>query len=165
MLFGLEGFLAGQAAVEYGLGVGRAATSTAPAKGLGKSVGAVMGNLDKALKAGQETSNSGSPAATRFVGPVAPAAARPKDAAAAPTAAPVVPAPTYEDPRTIQVGLASDELIRRFGPPSLEVTGASSRRLLTYSGKEGVIELQLQDGKVILVAATKPRQNGVILPR
>jgi hypothetical protein len=83
----------------------------------------------------------------------------------APAPAVFVPARIYEDPKGIRAGMASDELVRRFGPPTLEVTGASRRSTLTYAGKEGFIELQLQDEKVILVAAMKPRQTSLVLPR
>src|SRR5258707_8269266 len=58
LLCGLEGLLSGQAAVEYGLGAGRAATATAPAKGLGNAIGGVIGGLGKTHKAGQEGSTT-----------------------------------------------------------------------------------------------------------
>jgi hypothetical protein len=48
----VAGVAYGQAAVEAGLGAARAATTTAPAKGLGKSMSGLAGSLDKALKAG-----------------------------------------------------------------------------------------------------------------
>lgn len=165
LLFGLEGVLAGQAAVEYGLGAGRAGAATAPAKGLGNAIGGVMGSLDKTLKAGQEGSTATTttttvvtPTASRVTGPAATGSTERKE--------PATVAPTYEDPTTIQAGIARDELVRRFGPPAFEVTGASSKRMLTYSGKTGVVQLEMQDDKVTLVAASKAqRTGGIVLPR
>jgi hypothetical protein len=162
MLFGLDGVLAGQAMVERGLGMGRAATSTSPVRGVGKSVGGVTGSLEKALKTGQEPAAGESPGAS---GTSAPAQASSPETATVDTPdPPVVPAKTYEDPLAIQVGMANDELIRRFGPPALEVTGAASGRTLTYSGKNGVIQLEMRYEKVALIAAMHPRQAGVLLP-
>ena len=43
----------GQATVEAGLGAARAATSTAPAAGLGKAVSGIAGGLKTALKGGR----------------------------------------------------------------------------------------------------------------
>jgi hypothetical protein len=60
--------------------------------------------------------------------------------------------------------MANEELVRRFGPPALEVTGASSGRTLTYSGKKGIVQLDLRDEKVSRISAMKPEQAAVILP-
>jgi hypothetical protein len=163
MLFGFEGVLAAQAALEYGLGMGRAATSTAPAQGVKKAVTGIAGSLDKAMKTGQGASDSGSPAAARVVEPASAAAGEP-ESVGTPAPVPAVPARIYEDPRGIQAGMANDELIRRFGPPTLEVTGASGGRLLTYSGKNGIIQLELRNEKVSLISAMTPQQGGLILP-
>ena len=117
MLFGLEGILGAQAMVEHALGAGRAATTTAPARGVGKAVSGVMGSLDKVLKTGKDASGSPPPAETR--GTARPGAKQ-LATLAPPDAVPAVPAKVYEDPTGIQAGMANEELIRRFGPPALE---------------------------------------------
>src|SRR5436309_15664481 len=47
---GMPRTAAGQAIMESGLGAARAATTAAPAKGVGKSLSGLAGSLDKALK-------------------------------------------------------------------------------------------------------------------
>jgi hypothetical protein len=162
MLFGLEGVLAGQAMVEYGLGAGRAASSAAPAAGVKKAVGGVAGSLDKVLKTGQGSSESGSPGAPRVVGPTQ-AGATEQAGVDTPAPVPAAPAKIYEDPSGIRAGMAKDELVRRFGPPTLEVVGASGGKVLTYSGKNGIIQLEMSNEKVALVAAMTPQQAAVVL--
>ena len=81
-----------------------------------------------------------------------------------PAPTPAVPARIYEDPKGIRAGMDSEELIRRFGPPALEVFGASSGRTLTYSGKSGTIQLELRDEKVALLGPMNRQQATVILP-
>jgi len=163
MLFGLEGILAGQATLERGLITAGSAAGAASSRGVAKSVSGIMGSLEKALKSGQDASNSGSPGAARVSQPSQPAET---GTAIVVTHAEIaeVPARTYEDPKGIQTGMADEELVRRFGPPSLEVTGASSARLLTYSGKNGLFQLELRNQKVTRVTAMTPQQVAVILP-
>src|SRR5713226_5213889 len=99
---------AGQAVVENGLGAARAATTTAPAKGVGKSISGLTGSLDKALKAGKQSSDEQAAATT----------AKPttnKQSLSAKT--PPAPVPNWEDPGGIELGLRYEELVRRFGPP------------------------------------------------
>jgi hypothetical protein len=130
----VTGLVYGQAAVEAGLGASRAATSTAPAKGIGKSMSGLAGSLDKALK------------------PVQKEAA--EEATPAPAPAPVVSAAKaapvkqkFEDAGGIEVGLVYDELVRRFGPASMAMT-LGAERSLSYAGKEGMFQVTVQDGKV-----------------
>jgi hypothetical protein len=164
MLFGLEGMLAGQTMIEYGLGAGRAGTSTAAGKGVSKAVGGLVDKLNKVLSTGQEaTSTSESPSTSRGTGSARQGTGQ--RATLAPLGqAPVVPAKIYEDPTGIRAGMANEELVRRFGPPALEVTGASSGRTLTYSGKNGIVQLDLRDEKVSRISAMKSEQAAVVLP-
>ena len=162
MLFGLEGLLAGQVILERGLITGGSA-GTAPARGVKKAVSGIMGSLDKVLKTGQEASDSGSPGRARLAEAAQPGEAEPVGVET-PAPVPAVPAKIYEDPLGIRAGMANEELIRRFGPPSLEVIGASNGRLLTYSGKNGIIQLELRNEKVTLVSAMNPQQAAVVLP-
>jgi hypothetical protein len=161
MLFGLEGILAGQVMLESGLGAGRSTATKAPAAGVRKAVSGVGGSLEKVLKTGQEAADSGSPGASRATG-TAPAE---QTIVWTPAPTPAVPAKIYEDPRGIRAGMDSEELIRRFGPPALEVVGASSGRTLTYSGKSGVIQLELRNEKVAFLGPMNRQQATVILPR
>ena len=138
----MPGTAAGQAAVEAGLGAARAATTAAPASGVGKAIGGLAGSLDKALKAGQQGSDR-QPAAAATAGP----AAKTAPASAHAAASPPPPAPKWEDPSGIETGLGYQELVRRFGPPSLEISGEMGRSL-TYSGKSGAFHLDVQDDRV-----------------
>src|ERR1022692_136097 len=163
MLFGLEGMLAGQVILERALITGGSAAATTPARGVKKSVSGVMGSLDRVMKTGQGAADSGSPGGAR-----AAEAAQPGEVEAvseeAPAPVTMGPAKIYEDPLGIRAGMANEELVRRFGPPSLEVIGASNGRLLTYSGKNGIIQLELRNEKVTLVSAMNPQQAAVVLP-
>jgi len=139
---------AAQATVESGLGAARAVTTTAPARGIGKSMSGLAGSLDKALKGGQQGSNEQ---------PAAPASARPaaKTGSTSPKTSPP-PVVTWEDPSGIEPGLAYDELVRRFGPSSLAIT-AGAERSLTYPGKDGVFQVKVQDG--VVTAIEKPKSK------
>ncbi len=148
----MAGTAAGQAAVEYGLGTGRAAT-VAPEKGVGKAMSGLAGSLEKAIKAGQQSADAQPTPATA----AKLAAKRSSSTANTPSPSintPPPPAPNWEDPNGISTGLSYGELVRRFGPPALEITGGA-RRSLTYSGKDGPFELEVQDGKVTSIEKPK----------
>jgi len=136
--------LSAQTMVEAGLGAGRAATSTAPAAGVGKSLGGMMNSLDKTLKSADTKSE------TIIV----------RDSSAP---APTVPAKTYEDIKKVETGLAYDELIERFGPPSLEIAGTGGVKKLTYSNKEASTQIEVKDGKVATIKTVKPQQQSSVL--
>ncbi len=140
----MAGIAYGQATVEAGLGAARAATSTAPAKGLGKSMSGLAGSLDKALKA-----TPSKDASTAVDIPSASTAS-----AIAASAAPAAPAPNWEDPGRIEVGLSYDDLVRRFGPSAMSITSGSDKSL-TYPGKSGMFQVQVEDGKVTSIAKPK----------
>ena len=130
----MAGMAYGQAAVEAGLGASGAATSTAPARGIGKSMSGLAGSLDKALKPAQKES--------------------PEEVVSAPSPAPVIAAAKapparqkFEDAAGIETGLTYDELVRRFGPASMAMT-VGAERSLSYAGKEGMFQVTVQDGKV-----------------
>ena len=125
----MTGMAAGQAAVEAGLGAARAGTTTAPAKSIGKAMSGLADRLDKAVKAGRQDSG-GLPAGTA----AARSTARTQSASA--NNAPP-PASNWEDPSDIPIGLTYQELVRRFGPPAMEITGESGKSL-TYSVKPGL---------------------------
>jgi hypothetical protein len=132
----------GQTAVEAGMGAARAATTTAPAKGIGKSMSGFAGSLDKAVRGGQQ--GSGRPSEGK-------AAARTTAETLSTPAKGALPAgPSREDPSGIQTGLSYQELVRRFGPPAMEITSELGTSL-TYSGKSGLFQLEVRDGKVVSI--------------
>jgi hypothetical protein len=148
----MAGTASGQAVVEYGLGASRAATTTAPAKGLGKSMSGLAGSLDKAIKAAGKQGPVEQPtAATTTATP----AAKTTSAVAAIPPVPV-PAPTWEDPSGIETGLKYDEMVSRFGPSAMAITDGVER-LLTYRGKDGMFQVTVQDGTVKSIEKPRPR--------
>jgi hypothetical protein len=152
----LAGTAAGQATVEAGLGAARAVTTTAPARGIGKSMSGLAGSLDKALKGGQ----TGSSEHSAGVVSAKPAAHSSTQAAtkteSIPTKTSPTPAPNWEDPGGIETGLAYEDLVRRFGPSSMAIT-AGTERSLTYLGKDGIFQVKVQDGVVTSIEKPQPK--------
>ncbi len=72
-------------------------------------------------------------------------------------------AANYEDPARIEAGIAYSDLIRRFGRPSMEITGEDGASTLTYLGKSAHAELVVRDGKV--ASADVRRIGHAALPR
>ena len=134
--------LRGQAVVEYGLGAARAATTAAGANEAGKGVAGAFANLDKALKPAKSEAGSTTTTTTTVLSS--------KDADA--------PKKTYEDISKAEAGLTYDDLVRRFGPPSNETSGAAGKRVLTY-GRYGLTKVEVVEGKVTAVNTVK--QQGV----
>jgi len=157
-----------QAMVEYGLGAGRAATTTAPAAGTGSVFDSLMKRLQDVIQSAKPSSaTEAASEPAPFVAPLPKTPSRRAPAAAAKRRAAVPqppPPPVYEDSGSIQPGIAYDELIHRFGPPMVAVTESPLTRMLLYSGKDGRVELQIEDGKVISVQLRKPPQTAVTLP-
>jgi hypothetical protein len=141
----LSGTAAGQAMVEYGLGAGRAATTTAPAGGIGKSIGGLAGSLEKALNPGKQPPADRSTAATATT--VTRSVVKTPPVSATPSAA---PARNWEDPGAIEPSLAYEDLVRRFGPPAMSITNMAER-LLTYRGTDGVFQVTVRDGQVATI--------------
>ncbi|HTX37984.1 MAG TPA: hypothetical protein VME43_23300 [Bryobacteraceae bacterium] len=136
----MAGTAAGQAAVEYGLGAARAATTTAPARGVGKSMSGLAGSLDKALKGER-------PASEAHSATTSPAGLAAHSAPSGPASA---TAAKWEDPGGIAEGLSYPELVRRFGPPSMQITDDAGSKL-TYTGKSGAYHVDVEDDKVTSV--------------
>src|SRR5215831_3613361 len=101
--FAIAVTLSAQTMVEAGMGAGAAATSSAPAAGIGKSLAGMMKTMDKTLKSADKTASE-----TVII---------PKDTQAS------QPAKTYEPIAKAEVGLAYADLIERFGKPAMEITG------------------------------------------
>ena len=145
----MSGIASGQEIMESGLGAARAATTAAPAKGVGKSLSGLAGSLEKAIKAQSPGSLE------------QPSAAATSAAVQTPLAAANTPPPAanWEDPGAIEVGITYDELLRRFGPYSMAISD-STRKLLTYRGKAGVFQIAMQDGKVTAIETPPaPRES------
>jgi hypothetical protein len=132
-----------QAMVENALGAGRAATSTAPMKG----IGGTLNNLEKTLN---KTLNGAETAPATLSAPETRTTAPAQNVRTATLAAPVAMAPAvhYEDPKLIVPGTAYNELLRRFGPAALEITTSSDAKTLSYMSREGSLQVELIDGKV-----------------
>jgi hypothetical protein len=156
----MAGTAAGQAVVEAGLGAAGSATAAASSRSVGNAISGLAGSLDKAIKAGQQDSDA-PPAASSTVAPgkAVPAAKTPSSSSplspsshTAHAAAP--PAPKWEDPSGIQAGLSYAELVRRFGPPALEISGETGRSL-TYAGKDGTFRLDVVGDQVTSIRKPK----------
>jgi hypothetical protein len=140
---------AGQASVEYGLGAANASGSAGALKGLGDTINAALGNSEKIIT--PPTTTVIVPADTKTTTPATKARPGAKTAPPAPPA----PKPVYEDPRQIEVGLKYDELIRRFGPPSMAVTNDGDSRTFTYMSKGGPVQVEYSEQKV--TSTQKPK--------
>jgi hypothetical protein len=150
---------AAQGVVEYGLGAGRAATTAAPARDLGKQIGGMLDSLNKAANSGEGQAAPKAQSSSGARRRTTAASARTKTASHAPTG----PAPVYEDPRHIEAGIGYEELVRRFGPPSMEVTTRPGRRTLSYAARENAVAVNLENEKVVSTAAAETRQSAVVL--
>ena len=124
--------------MEAGLGAARAVTTTAPAKGIGKSINGISGALDKALKPAQSSATTATPK-------LAP------DASIVAVTTPVVSARSWEDPAAIESGLDYEDLVRRFGTPVMSISNTDGKSL-TYRGKEGYYQVETKDGAVASIA-------------
>ncbi len=136
-----------QAAVEYGLGASRAATMTAPIGNLGKQISGVWDGLNKTVKTDESQPTSS----------VKPATASKRSTTTAPAGRKAVSdvesmaAPKYEDARHIEAGIAYDEMVRRFGRPSMEITTGPGGRTLSYAAHEGTVNVEVENDKVVTV--------------
>ena len=148
-----------QAVVEYGTAAGASANGAAQLQKTGKQIGGVWNSLSKTLQASPDQPGSQSPAPPR----TARRASVRSNKAPAPASTPA--AETHEDSSSIQPGLAYDELIRRFGAPSFEVTTSPRTKALAYSGKNGTVDIDVQDEQVIKVAAATLQEAEVVAPK
>lgn len=61
--------------------------------------------------------------------------------------------PSFEDPRKIPAGLEYSEMVRRFGTPTMKVTDSPGRTTYSYSKLKTQVQVEVQNGKVVAVAA------------
>ena len=143
-----------QAAIEYGAGAGLAATSTAPAHTLGQQIGGMFDTLNKVMEPDRNAAD-GDSTQLKFKPFVrSRQSSRPlkKNLAVARTVPAAQPTPSYEDPRQIQAGIGYDEIIRRFGPPSMASTTAPGRTTLWYARRDANYQVEVEEGKVTSIA-------------
>jgi hypothetical protein len=156
-LLALAGVLAGQAMIEHGIASGGAGIGAASSRNVSKSVSGITNKLDQVLQ-------TGGPGALAPNDRGTSASTRPMQFTKVPAFDSYEPGRKYEDPKAIQKGIANDELIRRFGPPALQITGVPAGRCWTYSHKESVVQLDVNGEKVSAVDSMNPRQAAVVLP-
>ena len=132
-----------QAAAEFGAAAGNAAGMSGAASGIGKALSGLAGTQDKTVKS-ESTPAPSSSTTTRKSPAKRPAVSRAKAAA---------PAKTYEDPKNLAVGLTYTDMVRRFGPASMEFATATGKSL-TYASKEGMTQVEIRDGAVASI--TRP---------
>lgn len=137
----------GQAVAEYGIAAAGLSTGAVAAKGLKAGAAGALTKLEKASDP-KGVVSSGAPAAGNARTRSPKTTATPTKAAA--ELAPVEPpAANYEDASGIKAGIEYSEVIRRFGPPALEITAGPSSKILSYHGKNGPVQVELSEGKVI----------------
>jgi hypothetical protein len=56
-------------------------------------------------------------------------------------------------------------VIRRFGPASFEVSTGPGTKTMAYPGKNGGIDVELLDGKVVKVATARTKEVALVGPR
>ena len=127
-----------QAMVENALGAGRAATSAAPMKG----IGGALNNLEKTLNKNLNGPAVSAPPRTSTT----PVNSLEGAKLATLTVAP--PAVHYDDPNLIKTGVAYGDLVRQFGPATLEITTGPITKTLSYVSRGAVFQVDLIEGKV-----------------
>ncbi len=149
----MTGTAAGQATVEAGLGAAGAVTTAAPARGIGEALNGLAGSLEKTVGDWQHDSDA-KPGGTVTV--QVPAKRTIPAAKARLRSSHIPPPPTqnWEDPGGIQAGLSYAEMVRRFGPPTMEIMDDAGRSL-SYSGKDGPFQVHVSDDKVTSIEKPK----------
>lgn len=155
---GFCGAARAQAVTEYGSMASKSATVGQRANNISKSIGGVWGNLDKTIKS-QDRSGAGSSQGASQGGTAQHTAVHSRRRNTR-TAASI-----HEDPSRIQTGLGYEEVIRRFGPASFEVSTGPGTKTLAYPSKAGGIDVELLDGRVTKVAPAKSQEVAVAGPR
>jgi len=149
----MTGTAAGQAAVESSVVAAGVSTAAAPASGIGGAISGLAATFEKAVSAGQQGSDAQSVVMTTAGTAVKHSATAARTRVRS-TRIPPAPAPKWEDPSGIQAGLSYGEMVRRFGPPALEIVGDVGRSL-TYSGPNGAFQIEVRDEKVTSIEKPK----------
>jgi len=149
----MTGTAAGQATVEAGLGAAGAVTTAAPARGIGEALNGLAGSLEKTVWDWQHDSDAKPGGAVTIAMPAKRATPAAKARLRSTHVTPP-PAQNWEDPSGIQAGLSYAEVVRRFGPPTMDIMDDAGRSL-SYSGKDGAFQVHVADDKVTSIE--KPR--------
>ena len=48
-----------------------------------------------------------------------------------------------------------DDVLRRFGPPAMQIASGDDKQTMTYVGKSGMVQVELESGRVASVAKPK----------
>jgi hypothetical protein len=147
-----------QSVTEYGSMASKSSTVGRRANNISNEIGGVWSSLDRTIKS-QDRGSSRETSLDRTVQRSAVQSRRRKTWGTGKAAA------IHEDPSGIKPGLGYEELIRRFGPASFEVSTGPRTKTLAYAGKEGDIDIELLDGKVTKVAPAKAQEVAVVQPR
>jgi hypothetical protein len=158
LMAGFSAAARAQAVTEYGSMASKSATVAKRANNISNSIGGVWGSLDRTIKSQDRGSSEGTPAGR--TAQRTPVRSKRRSGPGTRSAAII-----HEDPSHIQPGLGYEEVIRRFGPASFEVSTGPGTKTLAYPGKNGGIDVELLDGKVIHVAAAKTQEVAVTGPR
>lgn len=146
-----------QAITEYGSMASKSATVGKRADNISKSIGGVWGSLDKTIKSQDHGADGAQGTSQGRTAQRTPVRSRRRNTRTAET--------IHEDPSRIQTGLGYEEVIRRFGPASFEVSTGPRTKTLAYPGKDGGIDVELLDGRVTKVAPAKAQEVAVVGPR
>lgn len=160
-LSGLPPFLAGQATVEHATISGAAAVAGS-AQNAAKAIGGALKNLDGTLDtAGKKRPSASAPSRSRVARTQVPVSSPAKQQSAAPSQT----AKIYEDPAGIKAGMAGDELLRRFGEPSMKITSDSGEQTWYYSRKDGGGQTQVRvlGGQVLSVDGGDKRPDAAAI--
>ncbi|MBI3697623.1 MAG: hypothetical protein HY238_22660 [Acidobacteria bacterium] len=143
----------GQAVVEYGLNAGRASVAGAAANKTGKATGAALDKVGGALNNAGGKTSAAKPAVAQAQAAQAQAAApaKPPETEKAASAA---SENTAVDVAALSSGLERDELLKKFGKPSMKLTNTDGPDLVEKyfyksAGGEKVV-VTLRNGKVVL---------------
>ena len=142
LVFALPGIIAAQAMVENAIISGAGANSAAPIRWTGKAIGGAAQTVSKTLEPETASKSSKRRRRTARTAPSRiepPAAAEPKAEV------------SFEDPSTIAQGLEYEELVRRFGPPSLQLTTGPTDATLSYVRNQKSVGVIMHNGKVASV--------------
>jgi len=143
---------AGQAMGEAAAAASASSTGAAGARSVGKSIGGMFGKVNDTLKSTDHSAAS-STTSTKSSPRKAGKTSSPPQKSAPPAEA--APAPSYEDAMRIQKGIGYEELLRRFGPPAMQIAAENDAQTMSYIGKSGAVQLELRDGKVISITVMK----------
>jgi hypothetical protein len=138
----LPGIIVAQAMVENAIISGAGANSAAPIRWTGKAIGSAAQTVSKTLE--PETASKSSKRGRRSARTVPPRIETPVEAEAKAEA-------SFEDPSAIPQGLEYEELVRRFGPPSLQLTTGPADATLSYVSNQKSVGVIMHNGKVASV--------------